>query len=777
MTMSIGDRPYFYMFHVWCQLSLYYGSLLSRTNKTSILTVKIQFILYSCIDYVLMTTIDLKYFLKLLQYIHMILEELFNIIGSTDIRNKNSYWYSIMDRLSENLIRLLDWCIQQHSIINLDLIVRDNISSVLLVPFEQSLITTNYKYEQRKSTLFCNKTTLSYIINLFNTISIQTAGKRHLRRLGLVKTILYICKQIGPTSITYDILNLFSKLLSGQDLRKENIIKRIAQMLNIKISNVFQDFLQTLTTVDEIRQNLSYVNDNAFESTDQNLTTFHDLIPKFKNIIDFIQIVQRFLLHTPIAIEIGKINLIISIIIDIILIFHELEPYSQRIEQTHNTVTVDTIRETYKNMVDLLWTLSFTVNSHDSIKKRAEFVRLLRLQNTQSPSHINIYFDGILWNLDNSSGAEHMMNGPTESDTDQLTTNLIMNVSNDTIDTNIRIRDRLTRENYNVEIITLKCPDIFSLKDITSCIEKSSLTIICANNEMKTDNLSRLCVILNRYLNKPLITIVVENEFDVEDSWLSTTITETKITANFSNHFDFSNELLVAEINQILTTDKPKTPRTITLPDIVRDEQHHSNDKRRFQRKIISRPASASTLYQTPPTVSFSDHKSSTTSSRKDVRSLSINSDQLSENQTNNDNSNNNGELSSFDNQQITQSFHFQHETRPQNSVACVTRNYMLRPLSQWTEYDVSDWCEANSFHCLEPLIIRLNGQALINLSEILNIEPAAMYHSLNEELLTRTGNNLPITEYVSLRSELQKLLARRVIRKKRTKIKFCAIL
>ncbi|CAF4780160.1 unnamed protein product, partial [Rotaria sp. Silwood2] len=89
------------------------------------------------------------------------------------------------------------------------------------------------------------------------------------------------------------------------------------------------------------------------------------------------------------------------------------------------------------------------------------------------------------------------------------------------------------------------------------------------------------------------------------------------------------------------------------------------------------------------------------------------------------------------------------------------SRNYMNRPVSYWTSDDVTEWCEATqgSFETLEPLVMRLNGSALVNLAEVLSIDPASMYHSLNDELLQRTGTSVPLTEYVSLRSELQHLL------------------
>ena len=63
------------------------------------------------------------------------------------------------------------------------------------------------------------------------------------------------------------------------------------------------------------------------------------------------------------------------------------------------------------------------------------------------------------------------------------------------------------------------------------------------------------------------------------------------------------------------------------------------------------------------------------------------------------------------------------------------------------------------SFETLQPLVMRLNGSALMHLAEIISIEPASMYHSLNDELLQRTGTSVPLTEYVSLQSELQHLL------------------
>lgn len=94
-------------------------------------------------------------------------------------------------------------------------------------------------------------------------------------------------------------------------------------------------------------------------------------------------------------------------------------------------------------------------------------------------------------------------------------------------------------------------------------------------------------------------------------------------------------------------------------------------------------------------------------------------------------------------------------------STASHSRNFMNYPVPCWSADDVTEWCEATqgSFETLQPLVMRLNGSALVHLAEILSIEPASMYHSLNEELLQRTGSPVPLTEYVSLRSELQQLL------------------
>ena len=89
------------------------------------------------------------------------------------------------------------------------------------------------------------------------------------------------------------------------------------------------------------------------------------------------------------------------------------------------------------------------------------------------------------------------------------------------------------------------------------------------------------------------------------------------------------------------------------------------------------------------------------------------------------------------------------------------SRTFLDRPVPHWSADDVSEWCEATqgSFETLQPLVMRLNGSALVHLAEILSIEPASMYHSLNDELLQRTGTSVPLTEYVSLRSELQHLI------------------
>ncbi|CAF2063000.1 unnamed protein product [Rotaria magnacalcarata] len=87
--------------------------------------------------------------------------------------------------------------------------------------------------------------------------------------------------------------------------------------------------------------------------------------------------------------------------------------------------------------------------------------------------------------------------------------------------------------------------------------------------------------------------------------------------------------------------------------------------------------------------------------------------------------------------------------------------DYTQLPVSYWSADDVSQWCESaeNKFDTLRPLVTRLNGPALVNLAEIISIEPASMYHCLNDELQQRTGLTVPLTEYVSLQSELQHLL------------------
>lgn len=91
-------------------------------------------------------------------------------------------------------------------------------------------------------------------------------------------------------------------------------------------------------------------------------------------------------------------------------------------------------------------------------------------------------------------------------------------------------------------------------------------------------------------------------------------------------------------------------------------------------------------------------------------------------------------------------------------------RHFQLCPVSLWTNEDVVEWCEASkgSFESIQPLIVRLNGPSLIHLAEILAIDPASMYYRLNDELIQRTGTTLPLTDYVSLSSELQRLLTQR---------------
>ena len=93
----------------------------------------------------------------------------------------------------------------------------------------------------------------------------------------------------------------------------------------------------------------------------------------------------------------------------------------------------------------------------------------------------------------------------------------------------------------------------------------------------------------------------------------------------------------------------------------------------------------------------------------------------------------------------------------PQNQ----SRHYMSSPVANWSSEDVVEWCDGRkgSFDSLQPLMMRLNGAALIHLAEILAIDPASMYYRLNDELLQRAGVSLPLTEYVSLSSELQELL------------------
>ncbi|CAF0926031.1 unnamed protein product [Adineta steineri] len=110
--------------------------------------------------------------------------------------------------------------------------------------------------------------------------------------------------------------------------------------------------------------------------------------------------------------------------------------------------------------------------------------------------------------------------------------------------------------------------------------------------------------------------------------------------------------------------------------------------------------------------------------------------------------------------QQQTNNSHIQHSINS-DEIHNQSKNYMQRPVSYWSADDVTQWCEAaqGNFETLRPLVKRLNGPALVHLAEILSIEPASMYHSLNSELIQRTGSNVPLTEYVSLRSELQRLL------------------
>jgi hypothetical protein len=230
----------------------------------------------------------------------------------------------------------------------------------------------------------------------------------------------------------------------------------------------------------------------------------------------------------------------------------------------------------------------------------------------------------------------------------------------------LTLRDRLQIEQqYSIElIITSSCQSLDSLLQL---IDRSSLCLFCASTSMKTDNLSHF---IHRYLSLqsnsiPLLTIIVEQECELEGSWLE--------ILPIVDMQSVSNEIQ-RQLDQIEDTD-------VRLPSRMSDASTNSH-----------------------------------------TRNMSPD------------------------------------EIRNQSN------HYTNRPVPYWSSDDVTEWCEATqgSFETLQPLVMRLNGSALVNLAEILSIEPASMYHSLNDELLQRTGTSVPLTEYVSLRSELQHLLIQR---------------
>jgi hypothetical protein len=223
----------------------------------------------------------------------------------------------------------------------------------------------------------------------------------------------------------------------------------------------------------------------------------------------------------------------------------------------------------------------------------------------------------------------------------------------------LELRDRLHIElEYKVELISTSSYQ--SLDSLIQHIDRLSLCLFCASTRMKTDNLAHF---IHRYISLrsysiPILTILIEDECEMEGSWLEsiTMVGMQSISYHIQRHLD-------------------------SIED---------ND--------AGLPSDTSTISHT----------------------CNISS----------------------------------------NNIQNQSRNYMNCPVPHWSSDDVTEWCKATegSFETIQPLVMRLNGSALVHLAEILSIEPASMYHSLNNELLQRTCTSVPITEYVSLRSELQHL-------------------
>ncbi|CAF0924246.1 unnamed protein product [Adineta ricciae] len=463
------------------------------------------------------------------------------------------------------------------------------------------------------------------IISLLVTLSLTVNGKRHLRRLGYIQHILRTIKR-PPHKLWYPL----SLLLTQRDFYQSSFFKRLIHLLAQRTIKI----LQLLSNSH---------NDTSYDST---TSSSRDQI--YLNALDWFSLLRtHFLSFTMIVDELitytKKVNLI-SLIIDTIL------SIVQDDDDSLNLIEI---------MIELLWTFSFSTSTdiHDVLQKRLDLCRWLTTNLNTSTSSTYIASQAILSLIDSGNQS---LNRTISNHGLSLTTNTTICIiySDESYhDVCVTFRDRLQTEfQYSFELVlTTTCQ---SLDTLINSIDQSILCLFCASTRMKIDNLAHFVFqyISFQPYSIPILTIQIEQQCDLEGSWLE--------------------PLIIIDTHSILKE--------------IRRLLHQTSD------------SNSPVLNQTNDQLSL-DHSS----------------------------------------QIPNQSYH-----------------YMSCPVLDWSSDDVNEWCNTTrgNFDTLKPLVKRLNGSALIHLAEILSMEPASMYFSLNDELRQRTGSTVPVTEYVSLQSELQSL-------------------
>ena len=249
--------------------------------------------------------------------------------------------------LIARLVRL----ITRLAVINRDLIIKENLCAFLVPHFETLCLTSSLADD---------------LVSLLITLCATTAGKRHLRRLGLVQHILPATTH--ASALWYPL----SLLLTQRDLSVSPLFTKLVESLIQRTVHL----LHSLSiVVDPIKSS----------ATTQTRTVATDWLVLLRtNFLSLSRIANEFIVHKK------KVNFINMLLDTLVPVQQEQDPSLSSLNEA---------------IIELLWTLSFSLLtiSSECLQKRLELCQWLTTYADVSTPTITLASHAMLSILDSSN--------------------------------------------------------------------------------------------------------------------------------------------------------------------------------------------------------------------------------------------------------------------------------------------------------------------------------------------------------------------------------------